>query len=193
MARSVDFMQNDIEPSTGPSLGYSGGSNLLGMHSIGYALSLSMGQTYSDFRRDNFTVNEQKYYAFRYIKARGYGGLLEVGELTCPRIEKSLIQNALVFLALVPAPQVGDTHSGGDISRSGYSCTEGKWLQRRKEIRLYELCFRRPFDLVELRRRVSNDFAIIRGKCRRVLTSNANQECRTKYKPLHPSLPGKGF
>jgi N-acetylmuramoyl-L-alanine amidase len=81
--------------TTGPSLGYAKGSSLLGMHSIGFALATSLGQTYDDFRKDNFTVNLHKYYAFRYIKAAGFSGLLEVGELTCPTMEKALIANAL--------------------------------------------------------------------------------------------------
>jgi N-acetylmuramoyl-L-alanine amidase len=82
--------------TTGPSLGYAKNSNLLGMHTIGFALATSMGQSYTDFMRDNFTVNEHEYYAFRYMKAAGYSGLLEVGELTCPSIENTLIRNALL-------------------------------------------------------------------------------------------------
>jgi N-acetylmuramoyl-L-alanine amidase len=88
---------SDVPCKTGPSLGYASGSNLLGMHTIGFALATSMGQTYKDFMKDNFTVDEHKYYAFAYIKMRGYGGLLEVGELTCPNVEKSLITNALLI------------------------------------------------------------------------------------------------
>jgi N-acetylmuramoyl-L-alanine amidase len=83
--------------TTGPSLGYPKGANLLAMHSIGYALATAMGQTYSDFQKDNFTVNEYKYYAFQYIKTSGYSGLLEVGELTCPAKEKALIDRALLI------------------------------------------------------------------------------------------------
>ena len=62
--------------ATGPSLGYAKGSSLLGMHSIGFALATSMGQTYADFKKDNFTVGEHEYYAFKFITTKGYGGLL---------------------------------------------------------------------------------------------------------------------
>ena len=80
--------------TTGPSLGYAKGSSLLGMHSIGFALATSMGQTYADFKKDNFTVGEHEYYAFKFITTKGYGGLLELGELTCPAVENALISNA---------------------------------------------------------------------------------------------------
>jgi N-acetylmuramoyl-L-alanine amidase len=82
---------------TGPSLGYSHGSSLLGMHTVAFALATSLGQTYSDFMKDNFTVDEKEYYAFKYIQTETYGGLLEVGELTCPETESSLIENALLI------------------------------------------------------------------------------------------------
>jgi hypothetical protein len=78
----------------GPSLGYAQGSSLLGMHTIGFALAASEGQTYADFMKDNFTVNEHHYYAFNFIAAKGYSGLLEVGVLSCPAIEKKLVATA---------------------------------------------------------------------------------------------------
>lgn len=87
---------SDKPCKTGPSLGYAKDSSLLGMHTIGFALAASMGQSYTDFMKDNFTVNEHQYYAFRYMKAAGYSGLLEVGELTCPSVENTLIRNALL-------------------------------------------------------------------------------------------------
>jgi hypothetical protein len=87
----------DKKCSTGPSLGYGRNSNILGMHAIGFALATSMGHTYDDFMKDNFTVNLRDYYAFKHIKSRGYGGLLEIGELTCPDIEKNLISKALLI------------------------------------------------------------------------------------------------
>ena len=83
--------------TTGPSLGYKHDSSLLGMHALAFALAASMGQTYDDFKKDNFTVDERDYYTFSYIKAQGYSGLLEVGELTCPKVEKALISNALLI------------------------------------------------------------------------------------------------
>jgi len=88
---------SDKPCKTGPSLGYAKDSNLLGMHTIGFALAASMGQSYGDFMKDNFTTNEHEYYAFRYMKAAGYSGLLEVGELTCPTVENALIRNALLI------------------------------------------------------------------------------------------------
>jgi hypothetical protein len=83
--------------STGPSLGYKMNSNLLGMHSVGFALAASMGQSYDDFMKDNFTVNLHEYYMFKHIDTSGYGGLLEIGELTCPEMENQLIANALLI------------------------------------------------------------------------------------------------
>ncbi|MGH0275921.1 hypothetical protein NKZ35_25385 [Sinorhizobium meliloti] len=87
------------ECGTGPSLGYSEESSLLGMHGIAFALATSLGQTYEDFRDDNFTTNLSKYYMFKHVKVspKGFAGLLEVGELTCPAKEKALIANALLI------------------------------------------------------------------------------------------------
>lgn len=85
--------------TTGPSLGYSDDSSLLGMHAIAFALATSLGQTYEDFQKDNFTTNLSGYYAFKSMKLspRGFSGLLEVGELTCPDKEKALIANSLLI------------------------------------------------------------------------------------------------
>ena len=84
---------------TRPSLGYGQGSWLLGMHGIAFALATSMGQTYEDFMKDNFTTNLSKYYMFKHVKLppKGFAGVLEVGELTCPAKEKALIANALLI------------------------------------------------------------------------------------------------
>lgn len=78
----------------GASLGYLDGSDLLGMHSIGFAMAASFGQDYDSFRKDNYTVDEHHYYAFRMIDSSGYGGLLEVGEISCDPIEDVLIARA---------------------------------------------------------------------------------------------------
>lgn len=85
--------------STGPSLGYGKDSSLLGMHGLAFALATSMGQSYSDFQKDNFTVNLRGYYMFKHVKipTKGFSGVLEVGELTCEPKEKALIQNALLI------------------------------------------------------------------------------------------------
>ncbi|ANY85537.1 hypothetical protein BB934_45805 (plasmid) [Microvirga ossetica] len=83
--------------TTGPSLGYSDNSSLLGMHAIAFALATSLGQTYDEFQGDNFTTNLSKYYMFKSLKLppKGFAGVLEVGELTCEKKEKALIENAL--------------------------------------------------------------------------------------------------
>lgn len=85
--------------TTGPSLGYGEGSSLLGMHALAFALATSLGQTYEDFQKDNFTTNLSGYYAFKAMKLspKGFAGVLEVGELTCPDREKILIANSLLI------------------------------------------------------------------------------------------------
>jgi N-acetylmuramoyl-L-alanine amidase len=94
LAIHADGSDPPNECKGGPSLGYAQGSSLLGLHAIGFALATSEGQQYADFMKDNFTVNEHHYYAFNYISAKGYSGLLEVGVLSCPAIEKKLIATA---------------------------------------------------------------------------------------------------
>jgi len=85
--------------TTGPSLGYSSDSSLLGMHALAFALAASLGQTYDDFEEDNFTTNLSGYYALKSMKLppKGFAGVLEVGELTCPEKEKALIANSLLI------------------------------------------------------------------------------------------------
>lgn len=85
--------------TSGPSLGYGEGSSLLGMHAIAFALATSMGQTYEDFQKDNFTTNLSKYYAFKSMNLpnKGFAGVLEVGELTCPQKENALIAGSLLI------------------------------------------------------------------------------------------------
>jgi N-acetylmuramoyl-L-alanine amidase len=80
--------------STGPSLGYQSRSSLLAMHAVGWGLGEALGYSYTDFRHDNFTANEAKYYMFREVQADRLTGLLEVGELTCPKSEKQLINSS---------------------------------------------------------------------------------------------------
>lgn len=85
---------SDRPCSTGPSLGYQSNSSLLAMHTVGWSLGAALGYGYTDFNRDNFTVNEAKYYMFRQVQADRLTGLLEVGELTCPKSEKQLVGSA---------------------------------------------------------------------------------------------------
>ena len=80
--------------STGPSLGYRSRSDLFAMHAIGWALGKALGYDYSDFNKDNFTVNEARYYMFEQIRADRITGLLEIGELTCGSKEKQLISSS---------------------------------------------------------------------------------------------------
>jgi hypothetical protein len=94
LAIHADGSDPPNECKGGPSLGYAKGSSELGLHTIGFALATSEGQSYTDFMKDNFTVNEHQYYAFNEIAAKGYSGLLEVGVLSCPAIEKKLIATA---------------------------------------------------------------------------------------------------
>ena len=67
---------------------------MLAMHAIGYALSQALGYSYADFKKDDFTVNEAHYYMFNKVRASSTRGVLEVGELTCPQVEKRLIESA---------------------------------------------------------------------------------------------------
>ena len=75
--------------STGPSLGYKSESSLFAMHAIGWSLSAALGYRYADFSKDNYTVNEAKYYMFNKVKADRLTGLLEIGELTCTSFRKA--------------------------------------------------------------------------------------------------------
>jgi hypothetical protein len=77
--------------STGPSLAYPAPVNPYAMHAIGLATSRALGYGYSNFRRDNFTADEGKYYMFSRVKAQYLTGLLEIGELTCPDSEKRVV------------------------------------------------------------------------------------------------------
>jgi hypothetical protein len=64
------------------------------MHAIGTGLAHAFGYDYSDFRKDNFTVNEAKYYMFQRVEAPMLKGLLEVGEVTCAKSEDRLITSS---------------------------------------------------------------------------------------------------
>jgi N-acetylmuramoyl-L-alanine amidase len=77
--------------STGPSLAYQSKTSPLAMHAIGLGLADALGYDYSDFNKDNFTVNEAHYYMFKQVQADRLTGLIEIGELTCPKNEKRLI------------------------------------------------------------------------------------------------------
>ena len=100
--------------STGPSLAYASQSSMYAMHAIGYALSSALGYDYGDYNKDNFTANEAHYYMYKYVQAPRLAGLLEVGELTCPKSEDRIIQdadivsgdvaNALQFITTVSMP-----------------------------------------------------------------------------------------
>lgn len=81
--------------ATGPSLGYDKAStNPYAMHAIGLATSRALGYSYGDFRPDNFTSNEAKYYMFAKMKTDNLSGLLEIGELTCPASEERVVAGA---------------------------------------------------------------------------------------------------
>jgi hypothetical protein len=77
--------------STGPSLAYEHSSDLLSIHAIGAGLAHAFGYAYEDFRKDNYTADEHKYYMFRRVNTTMLKGLLEVGEVTCARSETRLI------------------------------------------------------------------------------------------------------
>jgi len=79
---------------TGPSLAYEASSSPHAMHAIGWGLAQAMGYVYKDFMRDNFTANEANYYMFGKVKSGTMKGLLEVGELTCAKMEEQLVLNA---------------------------------------------------------------------------------------------------
>lgn len=87
----------------GPSLAYGGRTSPHAMHAIGFALSRAFGYDYADFMKDNYTVAESKYYMFAKVNTTIMKGLLEVGELTCPDIERRLIESSPVIGANVAA------------------------------------------------------------------------------------------
>jgi N-acetylmuramoyl-L-alanine amidase len=78
----------------GPSLGYPAGSDVFGMHAIGWAVSKALGYDYSDFNDDNFTANLGHYYMFSQVRAKRVTGVLEIGELTCKAKEEQLISSS---------------------------------------------------------------------------------------------------
>lgn len=80
--------------TTGPSLSYQKPDSTLAMHAIGWGLSQSLGYKFPEFRKDGFTVNSSKYYMYSKINASVMNGLLEVGEITCPKKERELIASA---------------------------------------------------------------------------------------------------
>lgn len=93
LAVHADGSERPCAPGSGPSLAYEAKSSPFAMHAIGWGLSQALGYNYSDFRRDNYTPNEAHYYAFSYVKTDAMKGLLEIGELTCPKMEELLISS----------------------------------------------------------------------------------------------------
>jgi N-acetylmuramoyl-L-alanine amidase len=79
---------------TGPSLAYKAQTSPYAMHAVGWGLASALGYSYTDFRKDNYTVNEARYYMFSQVQAERLTGLLEMGELTCEDSEKKLIANS---------------------------------------------------------------------------------------------------
>jgi hypothetical protein len=90
---------NERPCTTGPSMGYEKNTSMYAMHAIGWGLSQALGYTYSDFMRDNLTVNEAHYYMFSQVRTTTAKGILEIGELTCEKQEEQLIVNADVIAA----------------------------------------------------------------------------------------------
>lgn len=80
--------------TTGPSLAYSSNSSTYAMHAVGWGLARALGYEYGEFRRDGFTADSANYYMFNRVRASDLAGLLEMGELTCPKTEQALIANA---------------------------------------------------------------------------------------------------
>lgn len=87
--------------STGPSLAYAQDSSTYAMHAIGWGLGRALGYDYADFRRDGFTTDAKNYYMFKRVRASELAGLLELGELTCPKSEEVLVRNASAVAANV--------------------------------------------------------------------------------------------
>jgi len=87
--------------STGPSMAYQVRTSPLAMHAIGLGLADALGYDYTDFRKDNYTVNEGHYYMFRNVQTDRLNGLLEVGELTCNQSELRLIGSSRMIGANV--------------------------------------------------------------------------------------------
>ncbi len=85
---------NESKCTSGPSLGYAANSSLMPMHAVGWSLARAYGYDYKQFMKDNLTVNESHYYMFSSIKASAMNGILEVGEITCDKTEKQLIENS---------------------------------------------------------------------------------------------------
>lgn len=87
---------SSIPCKTGPSLAYKAQTSPFAMHAIGWGLASALGYSYTDFRRDNYTVNEARYYMFSQVQADRLTGVLEVGELTCRESEEKLITNSKI-------------------------------------------------------------------------------------------------
>jgi N-acetylmuramoyl-L-alanine amidase len=97
--RAKVFLAIHAEGSESPcsahaSLGYPSNASVMSMHAVGWSLASALGYRYKDFAQDNYTANESKYYMFGQVQADRLTGLLEIGELTCPRSEKQLITSS---------------------------------------------------------------------------------------------------
>jgi N-acetylmuramoyl-L-alanine amidase len=82
--------------SVGPSIAYASVADGPQMHMIALSLALSMDIEPAKFMRDNYTKDEANYYAYKTVDAAAKG-LLEMGELTCPKDEATLLSNAEVL------------------------------------------------------------------------------------------------
>jgi hypothetical protein len=104
--------------SIGPSLAYKRPASSLALHAIGFGLATALGYDYSDF---HFTATEGRYYMFQQVRAKRLTGVLEVGELTCEKSERELIEyshlvgvnigRAIKFVLDTPEVAIADTQT----------------------------------------------------------------------------------
>lgn len=85
---------SSIPCNVGPSVGYDDKGDAQGMHLIAFALATALDRDPVKFMRDNYTKNLQRYYSYKYFEADLFEGLLEMGELTCPKQEDDMLVHA---------------------------------------------------------------------------------------------------
>lgn len=103
---AVHLDGSDSPCASAPSMGYDDHTDVLGVHAIGFALAAALNYDYNEFMDDGFTANLRNYYAFNHMQSSSFGGVIELGELSCPeeeelllRSEQNLIRNFHVALS----------------------------------------------------------------------------------------------
>lgn len=93
MFLAVHLDGGDPACSSSPSMGYDDNTDVLGVHTIGFALAAALDYSYNDFMADGFTANLREYYAFDQVNASSFEGIIELGEITCAAEEDIILRS----------------------------------------------------------------------------------------------------